>query len=117
LVSRGKKIAREIERVTKHCVIFTDYFQVCISKKKKGKVENLSVSQSLGWIITEIFHGRVIHKIFPFMVVTFNNILLIKKLSSNEANFQPPWDMKMLLASLHITNRFQKNTKKSEKNT
>jgi len=49
------------------------------------------VSQKLGWIITEIFHRKVIHKIFPFMVVTFNyyitHYITHKKLSSNEANF------------------------------
>ena len=77
LVSRGKKIAHKIYRFSKHVVIFSDYFQVCISWKKKGVVKNLFVSQRLGWIITEIFHRKVIHKIFPFMVVTFNIALLI----------------------------------------
>ena len=78
LVSRGKKIAHKIYRFSKHVVIFSDYFQVCISWKKKGVVKNLFVSQRLGWIIiTEIFHRKVIHKIFPFMVVTFNITLLI----------------------------------------
>ena len=77
LVSRGKKIAHKIYRFSKHVVIFSDYFQVFISWKKKGVVKNLFVSQRLGWIITEIFHRKVIHKIFPFMVVTFNITLLI----------------------------------------
>ena len=77
LVSRGKKIAHKIYRFSKHVVIFSDYFQVCISWKKKGVVKNLFVSQRLGWIIAEIFHRKVIHKIFPFMVVTFNITLLI----------------------------------------
>jgi len=78
LFSRGKKIARKIKGFSKRVVIFSDYFQVCFSWKKKGNVENLFVSQSLGWIITEIFHRRMIHKIFPFIVVTFNITLLIK---------------------------------------
>ena len=81
--SRGKKIARKIYRFSKHVVIFSDYFQVCISWKKKGVVKNLFVSQRLGWIITEIFHRKVIHKIFPFMVVTFNITLLITLLIKN----------------------------------
>ena len=38
LVSRGKKIAHKIYRFSKHVVIFSDYFQVCISWKKKGVV-------------------------------------------------------------------------------
>jgi len=48
LVSRGKKIAHKIYRFSKHVVIFSDYFQVCISWKKKGVVKNLFVSQRLG---------------------------------------------------------------------
>ena len=62
LVSRGKKIAHKIYRFSKHVVIFLDYSQVCISQKKKGVVDDIFVSQRLGWIIAEIFHRKVIHR-------------------------------------------------------
>jgi len=76
-VSRGKKIARKIKEFSKHGVIFSDYFQVCFSWKKKWIVENLFVSQRLGWIIAEIFHRKVIHKYFFSWLLLFNITLLI----------------------------------------
>jgi len=52
---KGQKDCSSNWKIFKRVVIFSDYFQVCFSWKKKGVVENLFVSQRLGWIITEIF--------------------------------------------------------------